>query len=120
MTALANSRSNYRLMTLKDGVKSTSYPFIIPEPGIYQIITDMGFSTTIDPSQTPYSCLDNDTIHLMDGNICTDQYIVSQGTRVDNNCFNITGSMGASSISFSVIDHEGKIYIYCPSLKFHN
>ena len=49
MTALANSRSNYRLMTLKDGVKSTSYPFIIPEPGIYQIITDMGFSTTIDP-----------------------------------------------------------------------
>ena len=119
-------RSNYRLTTYKDGAKKTSFPFIVPEPGIYQIITDLGFSMTIDPTQTPVSCLDDDTIYLVNGNICVDKYIVSHGIRVDETCFNITGSgnsdssPGTTTISFSVIDHEGKNYIYCPSLRFHN
>ena len=116
--SVENARSNYRLMTFKDGKKTTSYPFIIPAPGIYQIITDLGFSLTIDMDQNPFSCLDHDTIHLIDGNICVDKYIVSQGSRSDDNRFDIRGSMGVTTISFSVIDHEGKIYIYCPHLSF--
>lgn len=109
--------SSYRLTTFKDGIKSTSYPFIAPAPGIYQIITNLGFCIAIDLANNPYSCLDNDTIHLMDGNIIVDQYVVSQGIRTDENTFDINGTMGATKISFSLIDHEGKTQIYCPNLK---
>ena len=111
------THSSYRLATFKDGIKSTSCPFITPGPGIYQIITNLGFSISIDLDNNPYSCLDNDTINLMGGNILVDKYIVSQGIRTDENRFDINGDMGATKISFSLIDREGKTYIYGPILK---
>lgn len=110
--------SSYRLTTFKDGIKSTSYPFIAPAPGIYQIITNLGFCIAIDLANNVYSCLDKDTIHLMNGNIIVDEYVVSQGVRTDESTFDINGVMGITKISFSLIDHEGKIYIHCPNLKF--
>ena len=111
------TNSSYRLTTFKDGIKSTSYPFIAPAPGIYQIITNLGFCIAIDLANNPYSCLDDDIIHLMGGNILVDKYIVSQGIRTDENRFDINGDMGATKISFSLIDREGKTYIYGPILK---
>lgn len=107
--------TKYQLLSFNNGEPSRSYYFLNPGPGIYQIITDMGFSV-FTPQNNLTSGYDDEKIHLISGNEIIDTYIFNTGSVNNEQIFTLTGEK--SSLSFSTIDDDGKYYIYCPNLTF--
>lgn len=120
--------TSYYLTMTRAGEPCRSGKFLQPAPGLYQIISDIMFSSMLTPSEVPCSTMDNDTFFLQKGKERVAEFDLKDAKHEPaqdvnlNGLFHVTSKDGNYVMTFSAIrEHEDskEYYICCPRFEMH-